>query len=335
MNTIVLAVDPRAPDSAAIARAAAVLRRGGLVAFPTETVYGLGADALDADAVRRIFEAKGRPARNPVIVHVVDAAGAREVAAEWPVEAERLTRRFWPGPLTLVLPKRPCVPDVVTAGGATVAVRVPAHEVALALIRAVGRPLAAPSANRSTRLSPTTAQHVLRDLEGVVELILDGGPTTGGLESTVLSLASRPFRLLRPGLVTAESLEAIVGPIEQGPAPAGSDAALPSPGLLARHYAPRTPVECLEGEARARLLALLASGQRVAWLTFGPVGPDEPGVTVRATLPPEPVAAAAGLYAALHDLDDRRLDRIVVTLPPDEPGWSAVRDRLRRASAPA
>src|SRR5579864_4916197 len=196
MPCTVLTVDPQAPDAAAIAEAAALLRAGGLVAFPTETVYGLAANALSADAVSRIFAAKGRPAGNPVIVHVADAAGARALVDDWPAAAERLAERFWPGPLTLVLPRSRQVPDLVTAGGSTVGVRVPAHPVALALLHACGLPLAAPSANRSTRLSPTRAAHVLGDLGDRIDLLLDGGATPGGLESTVLDLTAAPPRLL-------------------------------------------------------------------------------------------------------------------------------------------
>jgi L-threonylcarbamoyladenylate synthase len=333
MNTQLLTVDPVAPDPEIIARAGEVILRGGLVAFPTETVYGLGADALNADAVARIFAAKGRPARNPIIVHVADSAGARAVVAEWPEEAERLARQFWPGPLTLVLPRRECVPDIVTAGGPTVAVRIPSHPVALAILRACGRPIAAPSANRSTQLSPTTAAHVARDLDGRIEMILDGGPTPGGLESTVLNLADRPPRLLRPGLISPEAIEAVIGPITRATAPPSLETApLPSPGLLARHYAPRTPLECIGGDATQRVRDLTAAGQRVGWLTFAPVAPDEPAVPVREALPDDPATAASRLYAILHELDDLGLDRIVVTLPPDSPEWLAIRDRLRRAA---
>ncbi len=194
MRTEVLAVDAHVPQSDRIARAAAVLRGGGLVAFPTETVYGLGALALDAAAVGRIFAAKGRPANNPVIVHIADLKQIEQVAAEWPDAAERLARRFWPGPLTLVVPRNADVPDATTAGGPTVAVRVPAHPVALALLRAVGAPVAAPSANRSAELSPTLAEHVLRGLDGRIDLVLDGGPTAGGIESTVLDMTTSPPR---------------------------------------------------------------------------------------------------------------------------------------------
>src|SRR5262249_34135404 len=184
MGTILCAVDPHSPNAEAITGAARLLRAGGLVAFPTETVYGLGANALDASAVARIFAAKGRPANNPLIVHVAEADEARQVAADWPEAAARLAERFWPGPLTLVLPKRAIVPDAVTANGPTLAVRVPAHPVAQALLRAAGVPVAAPSANRSTELSPTRAEHVLRGLDGRIDVLLDGGPTAGGIEST-------------------------------------------------------------------------------------------------------------------------------------------------------
>src|SRR5438128_2586209 len=211
--TAVLTIDRQFPEPAAIARAAAILRQGRLVAFPTETVYGLGANALDAAAVARVFEVKGRPPTNPLIVHVAGADQIAQVAADWPDVAARLAERFWPGPLTLVLPKRRELPDIVTAGGPTVAVRVPAHPVAQALLKEAGVPVAAPSANRSTGLSPTTAAHVLRGLADRIDLILDGGPTSGGIESTVLDVTTSPPRLLRPGLVTPAAIEAIVGPI--------------------------------------------------------------------------------------------------------------------------
>src|SRR5262249_19767115 len=249
MRTEVLPVDPRHPDPAVIERAAELLRRGEVVAFPTETVYGLGANALDEAAVRRVFEAKGRPANNPLIVHVTHAEQAVGLTGDWPEAAAKLAARFWPGPLTLVLPRSPRVPDVVTAGGPTVAVRMPAHPVAFGLIRAAGVPLAAPSANRSGELSPTRAEHVLVSLGGRIPLILDGGPTTGGIESTVVDVTGTPVRLLRPGLVSVADLERIVGPLAV-PSPLDtSETALPSPGMLSRHYAPRTPVTLVdEGE---------------------------------------------------------------------------------------
>jgi L-threonylcarbamoyladenylate synthase len=333
MPTDVLRVDPEAPAAAAIARAAGVLRGGGLVAFPTETVYGLGANAFDAAAVLRIFTAKGRPAHNPVIVHVAAAEDARALVAAWPETAARLATRFWPGSLTLVLPRREVVPDAVTAGGPTVAVRVPAHPVALALLRAAALPVAAPSANRSANLSPTRADHVLRGLDGLVELILDAGPTAGGLESTVLDVTTRPPRLLRPGLVTPAQIEAEIGLIQRPEVESAGEAPARSPGLLRRHYAPTTPLECVADGGAARVEELLRGGLRVGWVTFGEsAAVDWPGL-VTEVLPADPAGYGAALYAALHALDQAGLDRIVVSLPPATEEWLAVQDRLRRASA--
>ncbi|HKI32701.1 MAG TPA: L-threonylcarbamoyladenylate synthase [Gemmataceae bacterium] len=331
MHTEVVPIDADPPDAGAIARAAAVLRAGGLVAFPTETVYGLGASALDADAVARIFAAKGRPSNNPLIVHVADIPDVGRVAADWPGSAARLAERFWPGPLTLVLPKRPDLPDAVTAGGPTVAVRVPAHPVALALIRAAGVPIAAPSANRSGYISPTRAEHVLSGLDGRIDMVLDAGQVPGGIESTVLDLTSHPPRLLRPGLVSPAEIESIIGPVAR-PASRGEPSAspLPSPGMLARHYAPRTPLELAE-DGGARVEELRRAGLRVGWLAFGAT--ELAGVTV-VQMPCDPDGYAARLYAALHALDGAGVARIIVSRPPESDEWLAVRDRLRRAAAP-
>jgi L-threonylcarbamoyladenylate synthase len=332
MQTVVLLVNPAGPEADVIARAAAVLRGGGLVAFPTETVYGLGANALDPAAVARIFAAKGRPATNPLIVHVAEPTEVRRVASAWPEAAARLAERFWPGPLTLVLPRSEAVPDAVTAGGPTVAVRLPAQPVARALIRAAGVPVAAPSANRSTRLSPTRAEHVLVGLDGRIDLLLDGGPTAGGLESTVLDVTGTPPRLLRPGLVTPGEIEAIIGGIKRSAPPAAGEP-LPSPGMLGRHYAPRAVLECAEDDGRARVEELRRQGVRVGWLTFAavPAAPAAGGRTI--VMPGDPGAYAAELYAVLHALDAAGMEHIVVELPPDREEWLAVRDRLRRASA--
>lgn len=316
----------------AIAEAAAVLRRGGLVAFPTETVYGLGANALDSDAVSRIFAAKGRPANNPLIVHFADVGQVERVAADWPEQAARLAERFWPGPLTLVLPRREGVPDIVTAGGPTVAVRVPAHPVAQALLAAVDLPIAAPSANRSNRLSPTRAEHVLRDLDGLVELILDGGATQGGIESAVLDLTAHPPRLLRPGLIGPAAIEAVIGPVaRQASAAQDTTQPLPSPGMLSRHYAPRTPLELAADDA-ARVKELAAAGLRVGWVSQSAASNPGDGV-VQVVLPEDASGYAAQLYAALHELDRCGLDRIVVARPPQGNEWLGVLDRLKRASA--
>jgi L-threonylcarbamoyladenylate synthase len=333
MAVEVLRVDPSAPEGDAITRAAAVLRGGGLVAFPTETVYGLGANALDAAAVGRIFAAKGRPANNPVIVHVAEARDALPLVTAWPESAAQLAAHFWPGPLTLVLPRSSLVPDVVTAGGPTVAVRLPAHPVARALVQVAGVPVAAPSANSSTRLSPTRAEHVREDLGERIDLLLDAGPTAGGLESTVLDLTTNPPRLLRPGLVSPAALEGVLGPVARSVPDAGESAVLPSPGLLARHYAPRAALECVTGSGWPRVEALCRSGRRVGWLTLDPAESRSlPGLT-RVTMPREAAAYAAVLYATLHDLDAQGVQHVMAELPPDTEEWLAVRDRLRRAAA--
>jgi L-threonylcarbamoyladenylate synthase len=343
VKTQVITVDPLVPSPSAIDQAAAVLKAGGLVSFPTETVYGLGADALNPDAVGRIFAAKGRPAENPVIVHVADLADVPRVAAEWPSVAAELAARFWPGPLSFVVFKHPSVPGIVTAGGPTVAVRAPAHPVARALIRAAGTPIAAPSANASTHLSATRAEHVLRGLDGRIDLLLDGGPTAGGLESTVLDVTVSPPRLLRPGLVTPSEIEAVIGRIDgaearnsaDAPRDANPAAPLRSPGLLARHYAPRVPLECVPVEDNERIRRLCREHRRIGWLAFGRSGFEEASGMFVIEMPREAGAYAAQLYAALHTLEAAEVERIVVTLPPEGDGWLAIRDRLSRASVPA
>lgn len=330
MKTQVLHVSADHPDPAAIADAAAILRNGGLVAFPTETVYGLGANALDPAAVARIFQAKGRPPQNPLIVHIADEGTISGLTSNWPETAVLLAKRFWPGPLTLVVHKSATVPDAVTAGGDTVALRMPAHPVAMALLKATNIPIAAPSANRSTLLSPTRAEHVLRGLDGRIDLLLDAGPTPGGLESTVLDVTNNPPRLLRPGLISPAELEAVVGPVTQKEsAPPGHP--LRSPGMLGRHYAPRTPLECAE-DGSHRVEQLCRTGKRVGWLTFAEdTGPTRSEI-VALTMPKDTAGYAAQLYGALHTLDDAGLDCIVVDLPPKTEDWLAVHDRLQRAS---
>ena len=331
MQTRVLTVDAEQPDPALIAEAAAVLRQGGLVAFPTETVYGLGALALDASAVGSIFRAKGRPAFNPLIVHVLDAAMARPLVSFWPAAAERLSAAFWPGPLSLVLPRAAHVPDAVTAGLPNVALRAPAHPVARALIAAVGAPVAAPSANLSTAISPTRASHVRKGLEGRIDLILDGGTTAVGVESTVLSLVDAEPVLLRPGGIARSAIEALIGPVRlRAETPAG-EAARPSPGLMAVHYAPRVPTWHVSAAA---LPGVLARAGRQGLVTFGMAVPL-PQDWHQVVLPAEPLGAAAGFYAALHDLEDAGVTAIWIQEPPADPAWEAVTDRLMKASRPA
>jgi L-threonylcarbamoyladenylate synthase len=333
-TTDVRTIDPAEPSAAVIDFAAAVIRSGGLVAFPTETVYGLGANALDPAAVARIFAAKCRPANNPLIVHAADLLSARSLVAAWPPEAERLARAFWPGPLTIVLPRHAMIPDIIAAGGPTIAVRVPIHPVAQALIRTSGVPLAAPSANRSSELSPTRAEHVLKGLGGRIDCLLDGGPTPGGLESTVIDLTSRPPRLLRLGPIPPRDLEALVGPLGRLTSASTPDS-LPSPGMLSRHYAPRTPLELQtrRAEALKRIDALVGAGLRIGYLPISPMDVIEPKGTVVRPMPAEAPAYEAVLYAVLHEMDALALDRLLVEEPPEREEWLAVRDRLRRAAS--
>lgn len=306
--------------------AAALLRRGGLVAFPTETVYGLGADALNPRALERIFEVKGRPRTNPLILHVSGLPMAQGLVAELPLPARRLMEAFWPGPLTLVLPKRPEVPDEVTAGGPTVALRMPEHPLALALLRTFGGPLAAPSANRSEHVSPTTADHVHADLGDRVDLILDGGPCRTGLESTVVDLSSPVPRLLRPGPLPPSALEAVLGcPLGVPEAPQGVPR---SPGQSRRHYAPALPVVLREPGKP------LPDSGPLAWMSLEPTHGGAPQISVRVEMPGDPVGYGRALYGVLRDLERLPLRGLVVDLPPDMPPWWAVRDRLHRAAAP-
>jgi L-threonylcarbamoyladenylate synthase len=295
------------PDVSELDRAARLIRSGRLVAFPTETVYGLGANATNEDAVRCVYAVKNRPWASPLIVHVPDEAMARAITADWPKAAHVLAARFWPGPLTLVLKKAPIIPDLVTAALDTVGIRIPNHPIALDLIRKAGVPVAAPSANRFSQLSPTTAQHVQDALGEDVELIIDGGPTRVGIESTVVSLWRHPPVILRPGMISQEDLERATGlRFEQ-------EADLPkimeSPGMHARHYAPRTPFHVLER---------------------GQPKPQGRGRVIE--MPWDAPAFAANLYSELHRADQEGWDWIAIENPPETPEWAGIRDRLRRAS---
>ncbi|HBQ15074.1 MAG TPA: threonylcarbamoyl-AMP synthase [Myxococcales bacterium] len=296
-----------------VEQAARILRSGGLVAFPTETVYGLGADAANDEAVRRVFAAKGRPADHPLIVHFAAPEDAARWAARWSDDAEKLAAAFWPGPLTLIVPKAAHVSDVVTGGHSTVGVRVPDHPVAQSLLRSFGGGLAAPSANRFGQVSPTTAAHVAIELADRVDLILDGGACRVGVESTIVDLSGETPRLLRPGGVSLESLEATL----ERPVSIGGDTA--APGTLPSHYAPRARVLAVAAEDLQSTLAREAAS----------------GAVVRElALPADPAAAARALYAALRELDEVGVDVAVVALPDPSGLGRAVADRLLRAAAP-
>ena len=341
--TLVIQVARDKPDPSALARAADCLRRGGLVAFPTETVYGLGVHALNREAVLTLFEAKGRPANDPLIVHVAEFTAIAPLVATMPEAVAMLAARFWPGPLTLVLPRGPGVPREVTAGLDTVAVRIPSHPVARALLTAAAIPVAAPSANLFSRPSPTRAAHVLQDLEGRIDMVIDAGATDVGVESTVLDLTVTPPQLLRPGAITLETLRSLLPSIETaGPRSAG--APMPSPGLLPTHYAPRAPMTLYQGEAAAAREALtdavregIASGRRVGVIASAGDLPALTGLpVVVAEVGPDnnADAMAAQLYGALRELDAAEVDLIVAREPPRDDGlWRALRDRLRRAAA--
>ena len=348
--TDVLRVEPTRPDRDAIATAASCLRRGGLVAFPTETVYGLGAHALDRAAVQRLFTAKGRPANDPVIVHIDSIDRLAPLVAAVPDAAHTLAAQFWPGPLTLVMKRSPQVPDDVTAGLETVAVRVPAHPVAAALLVAAGIPIAAPSANLFSRPSPTQAAHVLEDLHGRIDLILDGGPTLVGIESTVLDLSREQPTILRPGATTIEMLREVIPDVimRSGDQPEG--AAMPSPGLLPKHYSPRAPLTLYEGEPTTALQRLVSDatdalkrGQLVGiiaaeedWHTIEAIGPATLQLIEVRYLGSEHdlPAIASRLYTAMRDLDTAGVAQIFArSFSTDEGLGVAIQDRLRRAAA--
>ncbi|MDB4941459.1 MAG: hypothetical protein JWP97_993 [Labilithrix sp.] len=328
----VVTVSASAPEPAVIAEAAAVLARGGLVAFPTETVYGLGARGLHGGDVLRIFAAKERPAGHPLILHVTGEAMARTLAATWTADAAALARAFWPGPLTLVVPRAPHVPPEVTGGLDSVGLRAPAHAVALALIEAAGEPLAAPSANAHMHVSPTTAAHVVRSLGDRVELVLDAGPCAHGIESTVVDLTGDVPRVLRAGATSLEALRRVVPAIAHDPEglTVAGDAPRASPGQAARHYAPRTDVR-LSAHAEADVAALVATGKRVGLVSWEAPAAVEVAAFVR-RLGSDAEGYARALFAALHDADAASLDVLVIAQVPDDPAWWAVRDRVLRAA---
>jgi L-threonylcarbamoyladenylate synthase len=345
VKTLRLVVNPAHLDTAdaqkTLERGAEILRSGGLVALPTETVYGLGANALDAAAVERIFAAKQRPAWDPMIVHIADETMLAGLVTEVPEAARRLMAAFWPGPLTLLLPRSAAVPDAVTAGRPLVGVRMPAHPVALELIRRAGVPVAAPSANTFGHISPTTAAHVLHDLDGRIDAVVDAGPTEHGVESTVLDTCRSPMLIYRPGAVTAEQIRAVAGAVEafQGDLPVKETPreAQPSPGLGLRHYAPRARLVLVDGplaelEARLAEEALRWPAERVGVMLPAEVPSSTPGTIPhlwgRWTVPEE---LARELYAGLRTLDAAGCTVILCPLPPADGIGAAIRDRLVKA----
>jgi len=350
VQTLRLAVDPQhletAEACAVLDRAAAILRSGGLVALPTETVYGLGANALDPAAVARIFAAKQRPSWDPVIVHIANLMAdpmLDQLVTQIPDTARALIAAFWPGPLTLLLPRSAAVPDAVTAGRRLVGVRMPAHPVALQLIHRAGVPIAAPSANMFSRTSPTTAAHVLEDLDGRIDAILDAGPTAHGVESTVLDPGQSPMMIYRPGAVTAEQIRSVAGPVEMYrkdvPAPSESPQALPSPGVGMRHYAPRARLVLIEAplsELPAQLArtAALYSKESIGMMIPADIaaagGPEMAVFPWGRWVAPEEMAHS--LYAGLRALDGLGCTVILCPVPPGEGVGEAIRDRLRKAA---
>lgn len=319
----------------AVGRAAELLRAGKVVALPTETVYGLAANALDAEAVAKIFQIKGRPASNPVIVHVASLEMARRCVATWTPLADELAKAFWPGPLTLVLARGRKIPDVVTAGGETVGVRWPGHPFMQSVIRECGFPLAAPSANLSNRLSPTNAEHVQKDLAGKICLIVDGGQSQVGIESTVVDLTTATPRVLRPGMIHEESLAAICGEIETAKSKAQTGA-LRSPGLIEKHYSPRAKLFVLDwrddADLKSQIADLQIQNSRCHVIAHSKIPPPERYARV-SVIPHDAEAFARAIYAELHRCDALGAQCIVVEALPESPEWRAVADRLRRAAA--
>ncbi len=319
----------------AVRRAAELLRAGAVVALPTETVYGLAANALDAEAVARIYEAKGRPAQNPIIVHVVGVEMAKHCVTQWPAVADELSRAFWPGPLTLVLPRAAAIPPIVTAGGTTVGVRWPSHPFIQAVIRECGFPLAAPSANPSNQLSPTNAEHVRKNLGDRIPLIVDGGQSQVGIESTVVDLTIAPPSVLRPGMIHEESLIAVTGDLVSFQRKTVRDReTLRSPGLLEKHYAPKAKLRVLGWQSDAELKSALATpsgGLRIHVVAHTQI-PSSEGFASVSVIPHDAEAFARAIYAELHRCDAAGAELIVVEALPDAPAWRAIADRLRRAA---
>ena len=335
MNTEILPAHTPELFKRAVLRAAELLRAGQVVALPTETVYGLAANALDAQAVARIFQIKGRPPTNPIIIHVASLETAKTCVSDFPPIAEQLAKAFWPGPLTLVLPRAQAIPKIVTAGGETVGIRWPSHALMQAVIRECSFPLAAPSANLSNRVSPTNAQHVQKQLHGKIPVIVDGGQSAVGIESAVLDLTVSPPRILRPGMIHAESLAA-AGLTITTSAPSSPSGPLKSPGQLKKHYAPKAKLLILnwhdDAELKSKILSAKFKTQNCCIIAHTSIPSAEAFARV-CVIPHDAEAFARAIYAELHRCDEAGIGVIVVEVPPETPEWSGIADRLRRAAA--
>ncbi len=335
-TTEVLSTHTKALFDAAVQRATELLRTGEVVALPTETVYGLAANALDANAVAKIYEIKSRPAHNPIIVHVASVEMAKQCVANWPASAGQLAKSFWPGPLTLVLPRVKNIPDIVTAGGDTVGVRWPSHPFIQAVIRECGFPLAAPSANPSNQISPTNAEHVRKNLDGKIKLIVDGGQSQVGIESTVVDLTLNPPRVLRPGMIHEESLLAALGEVARDGGRVPGNDKLRSPGLLQKHYSPKAKLAVLnwsnDADLRQQLVTRHSSLATCHIITHTRI-PSGDGFASVSVIPHDAEAFARALYAELHRCDEAGAELIVVESLPETPEWRGIADRLTRAAA--
>jgi L-threonylcarbamoyladenylate synthase len=336
MNTEILSTHTPELFQKAVRSAAELLRAGEVVALPTETVYGLAANALNEKAVAKIFQVKGRPAHNPIIVHVASSPMAQTCVKQWTKLAKKFSKAFWPGPLTLVLPRAETIPDAVTAGGATVGIRWPSHPFMQAVIRECGFPLAAPSANLSNQISPTNAEHVRAQLGGKISLIVDGGQSQVGIESTVLDLTVSPPKILRPGMIHAESLAAVCGEVTSDEWQATGKDALRSPGMLRKHYSPKATLVVLtwkdDKELKSQLVTHHASRITCFIIAHTKI-PACFGAENVSVIPHDAEAFARALYAELHRCDAAGAKLIVVEAPPQSPEWSGIADRLRRAAA--
>lgn len=333
MKTEILSTHTQELFAIAVRRAVELLVAGEVVALPTETVYGLAANAFNSEAVAKIYSIKGRPAHNPIIVHVADLPMAKRCAAMWPMNAEKLANSFWPGPLTMVLSRGKNIPDIVTAGGETVGVRWPSHPFIQAVIRECGFPLAAPSANLSNAISPTSAAHVSKQLDGKLSLIVDGGASHVGIESTVIDLSTECPRVLRPGMIHAESLAAAIGEDVLNESSGDESATLRSPGMLRKHYSPKAKLMMIEWKNDAELKSRTKHHVLRTHIICHTNIPSTDGFAEVSVIPREAAAFARAIYAELHRCDEAGAEAIVVEALPNQPEWRGIADRLARAAA--